>query len=58
VSEEKIKKISAYQKQELPVAAIFDNGSGRNGNIYRGFSIDATYQVSFGQAVTEEKIQM
>ena len=51
-------KISAYQKQELPVAAIFDNGSGRNGNIYRGSSIDATYQVSFGQAVTEEKIQM
>jgi hypothetical protein len=28
VSEEKILKISAYQKQELPVAAIFDNGSG------------------------------
>jgi hypothetical protein len=30
VSEEKIEKKSANQKQELPVAAMFVNGSGRN----------------------------
>jgi hypothetical protein len=30
VLEEKIKKKSANQKQELPVAARFVNGSGRN----------------------------
>jgi hypothetical protein len=37
---------SAYQKQELPVVAMFVNGSGRNENIYRGTSIDASYQIS------------
>ena len=26
---------SAYQKQELPVAAMFVNGSGRNEQFYR-----------------------
>jgi hypothetical protein len=31
------------QKQELPVAAMFVNGSGQN---YRGPAIDASYQVS------------
>ena len=41
----KVKK-SANQKQELPVAAMFVNGSGRNEQIYRGPSIDASYQVS------------
>jgi hypothetical protein len=35
-------KKSANQTQELPVAAMFVNGSGRN----RGPSIDASYQVS------------
>ena len=34
------------QKQELPVAAIFINGSGRNEQFYRGPLIDASYQVS------------
>jgi len=34
------------QKQELPVAAIFVNGSGRIKHRYRGLSIDAAYQVS------------
>jgi len=36
---------SANQKQELPVVAMFVNGSGRNEHIYRGPSIDASYQV-------------
>ena len=35
------------QKQELPVAAIFVNGSGQNEQLfYRGPAIDASYQVS------------
>ena len=33
VSEEKIFNISANQKQELPVAAMFVDGSGRNEEI-------------------------
>jgi hypothetical protein len=37
---------SANQKQELPVASIFVNGTGRNEQFYRGPSIDASYQVS------------
>ena len=37
---------SANQKQELTVAGMFVNGLGRNSNLYRGPSIDATYQVS------------
>ena len=37
---------SANQKQESPVAAMFVNGSGRNEHLYRGPSIDASYQVS------------
>jgi hypothetical protein len=38
---------SANQKQELPVAAMFVNGSGWNEqSLYRGPSIDASYQVS------------
>ena len=37
---------SANQKQELPVAAMFVNGSGRNEQFYRGPSIDASYQIS------------
>jgi hypothetical protein len=37
------------QKQKLPVAAMFVNGSGqiKMSNLYRGPSIDASYQVSF-----------
>ena len=36
---------SANQKQELPVAAMFVNGSGQMSNLYKGPSIDASYQV-------------
>ena len=36
----------ANQKQELPLAAMFVNGSRRMSNIYKGPSIDASYQVS------------
>ena len=46
VSEEKIFFKSANQKQELPVAAMFVNGSGQNEQFYKGPSIDASYQVS------------
>ena len=34
------------QKQELPMAAMFVNGSGRNEQFFRGSSINASYQVS------------
>ena len=37
---------SANQKQELTVAGMFVNGLGRNSNLYRGPSIDATYKIS------------
>ena len=37
---------SANQKQELPMAAMFVDGSGQMSNLYRGPSIDASYQVS------------
>jgi hypothetical protein len=37
-------KKSVNQKQELPVAAMFVNGSGQNEQIYKGPSIDASYQ--------------
>jgi hypothetical protein len=36
----------ANQKQKLPVVAMFVNGSGQNEQLYRGPSIDASYQVS------------
>jgi hypothetical protein len=39
-------KKSPNQKQELPVVAMFANGSGRNVQFYRGPSIDASYQIS------------
>ena len=39
-------KKSANQKQELPVAARFVNGSGKMSNLYKGPSINASYQVS------------
>jgi hypothetical protein len=39
-------KKSVKQKQELPVAAMFVNGSGKMSNLYKGPSIDASYQVS------------
>ena len=51
-------KKSAYQKQELPVAAMFANGSGRNEQ-----SLQKTFHrcflpnfSSFGKAVSVEKI--
>jgi hypothetical protein len=34
------------KKQELPMTAMFVNGSGQMINLYRGPSIDAPYQVS------------
>ena len=37
---------SANQKQELPVVAMFVNGSGQNEQFYKGPSIDASYYVS------------
>ena len=46
VSEEKIFQKLTNQKQELPVAAMFVNGSGLNVKLSRGPSIDASYQVS------------
>jgi hypothetical protein len=39
-------KTSANQKQELPVVAMFVNGLDEMSNLYRGPSIDASYQVS------------
>ena len=57
-SEEKIFWKSTNQKQELPMAAMFVNGSGRNEQ-----SLQRTFHrcflpsfESFGQAVSEEKI--
>ena len=37
---------SINKKQELPVTAIFVNGSGEMTKLYRGPPIDASYQVS------------
>ena len=45
VSEEKICYESTNQQHELPVLAMFVNGSTIS-NRYRGPSIDATYHVS------------
>ena len=39
-------KKSANQKQELPVVAMFVNELDEMSNLYRGPSIDASYQVS------------
>jgi hypothetical protein len=50
VSEEKIKKKLANQKQELPIVAMFVNGSDLNEHLYRGPSKDASYQVSIHMA--------
>ena len=54
------KKKSANQKQELPMAAIFVNGSGQNEQ-----SLERTFHrcflpsfTSFGRGVSEEKIKM
>jgi hypothetical protein len=44
--QEKNWKKLTNQKQELPVAAMFVNGSGRNMHLYKGPSIDAFYKVS------------
>jgi hypothetical protein len=60
VSEEKILKKSADLKQELPVVAMFGNGSGRNEHslqwtFHRCFLLSFS---SFGLEVSEEKIKM
>ena len=60
VSEEKILKKSANQKQELPMAAMFFDGSGQNEQylertFHRCFLQSFT---SFGLAVSEEKIKI
>jgi hypothetical protein len=39
-------KIAHHEKQELPVVAMFINGSGQNVQVYREPSIDAAFQVS------------
>ena len=46
ILEETIFQKSTNQKQELPVAAMFVNGSGQNEQFQRGPSMDASYQVS------------
>ena len=43
------------QKQELPMVAMFVDGSGRNKNFYIGPSIDASYQVSVHLAKAKKK---
>ena len=61
VSEEKIFLKSANQKQELPMVAMFVNGSGQNEQ-----SLERTFHslcflpsfTSFGWGVSEEKIRM
>ena len=45
VLEETIFKKSIDQKQELPVATMFVNGSELNEQLYRGPAIDTSYQV-------------
>jgi hypothetical protein len=45
VSEETNLFKSTNEKQELPVVAMFVNGSGRYEHFNRGPSIDASYQV-------------
>ena len=58
VSEEKIFLTVANQKQELPLAAIFVGGTGRNEeNLQRTLhSCFLPSLAPFGQAVSEEKI--
>ena len=46
VSEEQLFQKSTNQKQELPMTAMFINGSKRNEQFHRGPSIDASYHVS------------
>jgi hypothetical protein len=60
VSEEKIFKKLANQKQELPVAAMFINGLGRNDqSVYRTFHRCFLPNFrSIGVAVSEVKIKM
>ena len=57
-SEEKISQKSTNQKQRLPVAAMFVNGSGQNEQpLQRTFHRCFIQSFgSFGQAVSEEKI--
>jgi hypothetical protein len=46
VSEKKIFSKSTNQKQELPLTAMFVNGSELNSNLYKGPSKDDSYQIS------------
>jgi hypothetical protein len=46
VSEKKIFSKSTNQKQELPLTAMFVNGSELNRNLYKGPSKDDSYQIS------------
>jgi hypothetical protein len=38
--------LQVTEKQELPMSAMFVNGSGQNEHLYKRPSIDASYQVS------------
>ena len=57
-SEEKIFQKSTNQKQELPVSAMFVNGSGRNEHSLQKTCHRCFLPIfgSFGQAISEEKI--
>ena len=46
VSEKKILQKSTNQKQELPMAAMFVNGSELNQQLYKGLSKDTSYRFS------------
>ena len=50
--------ISANQKQESPIAAMFVDGSGRNEEIYIGPLIDASCQISVHLAKHFQKISL
>ena len=56
LTEEKISQKSTNQKQELPVVAMFVNGSGRNEQSLQRTLCFLPSFGSFGQAVSEEKI--
>jgi hypothetical protein len=48
-----------FRNQELPVVAMFVNGSKRNEQFYRGYSIDAAYHIEEEQTTQwpKEKVQ-
>jgi predicted aminopeptidase len=51
---EDLKKLT-NQKQELPVVTMFLSGSDEMSNLYRGPSIDASYQVSVHLAMVFQR---